>query len=387
MDGTKEFSRAHKIMYDAPKNYGCERMDNNIISYLSELNNGIAPNLCNNVFSDIWGEYERVILHSLVTSFGLDFLVRDQRGGDVDTVHGVRETGTFKNPAYAQKYDERGRYSAYDYHSDGLYRKVTNEARRQFNKTGSPIDDTYAPGNLLYFNKGAGPWRRASLDHIIAAHEIHNDPVRILADLDGISLANDPENLRYTSLSLNTKMSDMTIDEFILWCDEHPDKVNWNGEKGAILPDEVKKRQREENIRAREYYEARIAKSYYTSPQFYADAVAAAEKRGLEMGVRQALGFIFIEIYYSCKNELETVHPGSDFKECFEAITRGIPKGLENAHLRYKNLMSQFTQGFWAGSLASLTTTLCNIFFTTEKIGSDIFVKGMQRLFRLVMSS
>ena len=59
-------------------------------NYLSELNSGIAPDHGNNVFSNIWGEYERVILHSLVTSFGLDFLVHDQRGGDVDTVQGVR---------------------------------------------------------------------------------------------------------------------------------------------------------------------------------------------------------------------------------------------------------------------------------------------------------
>ena len=162
-------------------------------------------------------------------------------------------------------------------------------------------------------------------------------------------------------------MSDMTIDEFIGWCDEHPDKVNWNGENGAPLPEEVKQRLREEDARAREHYEARIAKSYYTSPQFYADAVTAAGKRGLEMGARQALGFVFLEIYYACKDELGAVPPGSNFKECFEAIIRGIPKGLDNARLRYKDLMSQFAQGFWAGALASLTTTLCSIFFTTEK--------------------
>ena len=336
-------------------------------NYLSELKSRIAPNPNNNIFSDIWGEYERVILHSLVTSFGLDFLVHDQRGGDVDTVLGVRETGIFKNSVYAQKYEERGKYSAHDYHSDDSYTKITAEARRQFNETGTPIQDVYAPGNLLIFNKAVGPWRRASLDHIISAHEVHDDPVRMLADLDGISLANDPENLRYTSFSLNAKMSDMTIDEFIAWCDEHPDKVNWNGEKGAPLPEEVKKRLREEDARAREHYEARIAKSYYTSPQFYADAIAAAGKRGLEMGARQALGFVFLEIYYACKEELGAVLPGSDFKECFEAIIRGIPKGFNNAQLRYKDLMSQFAQGFWAGALASLTTTLCNIFFTTEK--------------------
>ena len=345
-------------------------------NYLSELNSGIAPNPSNNVFSDIWGEYERVILHSLVTSFGLDFLVHDQRGGDVDTVQGVRETGTFKNSAYAQKYGERGKYSTHDYHSDDSYTTVTAEARRQYNETGTPIEDVYAPGNLLIFNKAEGPWRRASLDHIISAHEVHDDPVRMLADLDGISLANDPENLRYTSISLNAKMSDMTIDEFIGWCDEHPDKVNWNGEKGAPLPEEVKQRLREEDARAREHYEARIAKSYYTSPQFYADAVTAAGKRGLEMGARQALGFVFLEIYYACKDELGAVPPGSNFKECFEAIIRGIPKGLDNARLRYKDLMSQFAQGFWAGALASLTTTLCSIFLPLKRTWSGISVRG-----------
>ena len=172
--------------------------------YLVELNKGIAPDPNKNVFSDIWNEYERVILQSLVTSFGLDFLVLDQRGGDVDTVHGVRETGTFKNQVYSRKYDERGKYSTQEYHSDESYRQVTSTARQQFNETGIPIDDVYVPGNLLVFNKGAGPWRRASLDHIISAHEIHDDPVRMLADLDGISLANDPDNLRYTNLSLNT---------------------------------------------------------------------------------------------------------------------------------------------------------------------------------------
>ena len=336
-------------------------------NYLSELNSGIAPNPSNNIFSDIWGEYERVILHSLVTSFGLDFLVHDQYGGDVDTVQGVRETGTFKNSAYAQKYEARGKYSTHDYHSDDSYTAVTAEARWQFNETGAPLEDVYAPGNLLIFNKAEGPWRRASLDHIISAHEVHDDPVRMLADLDGISLANDPENLRYTSISLNAKMSDMTIDEFIVWCDENPDKVNWNGEKCAPLPEEVKQRLREEDARAREHYETRIAKSYYTSPQFYADAVAAAGKRGLEMGARQTLGFVFLEIYYACKEELGAVPPGSDFKECLEAIIQGIPKGLDNARLRYKDLMSQFALGFGAGALASLTTTLCNVFFTTEK--------------------
>ena len=46
-----------------------------------------------NVFNGIWQSYERVVIHSLITSFGLDFLVQDQQGGDVDSIRSVRSSG------------------------------------------------------------------------------------------------------------------------------------------------------------------------------------------------------------------------------------------------------------------------------------------------------
>lgn len=65
-------------------------------SFVAVLNNGmnaydVDPK--DNVFESIWKEYESVILQSLVTSFGLDFIVHDRHGGDVDTVHNVRQIG------------------------------------------------------------------------------------------------------------------------------------------------------------------------------------------------------------------------------------------------------------------------------------------------------
>ena len=36
-------------------------------------------------------ELEKTVINSLVTSFGLDFLLfKDQKGGEVDTIHNVR---------------------------------------------------------------------------------------------------------------------------------------------------------------------------------------------------------------------------------------------------------------------------------------------------------
>ena len=53
-----------------------------------------------NVYDSIFKEYERVVIQSLITSFGLDFLVRDQYGGDVDTVHNVRQISVDKQITY-----------------------------------------------------------------------------------------------------------------------------------------------------------------------------------------------------------------------------------------------------------------------------------------------
>ena len=63
-------------------------------SFVAALNNDMNAydvNPKEKIFESIWKEYESVILQSLVTSFGLDFIVHDQHGGDVDTVHNVRQ--------------------------------------------------------------------------------------------------------------------------------------------------------------------------------------------------------------------------------------------------------------------------------------------------------
>lgn len=68
----------------------------NYIAALADVNCA-DPN--GNVFNGIWQSYEHVVLHSLVTSFGLDFLVQDQQGGDVDSIRSVRSSG-FKSDAH-----------------------------------------------------------------------------------------------------------------------------------------------------------------------------------------------------------------------------------------------------------------------------------------------
>ena len=308
------------------------------------------------IFSEIWGEYRRIILHSIVTSFGLDFIVRDQFGGDVDTIHGVRETGQYKNAYNEAAYDNRGRYDGIAYHHNDAYDSTIRAARDSH----AFFDDAYVPGSRLYYGKSSyvvETGQKANLDHVISAHEIHDDRGRVLAGLDGVELANVPSNLQFTNEFLNKSMGDMSIESYI----------QWRRDRGVPLPDDVAAQMREKDSSARQEYERRISEAYYTSDRFILDAGNAAAKRGFEMGLRQALGFVFIEIWCACEDEIKALPAGIGFKECTQAVAQGIQKGLENTKKKYKELVAQLEQGFTAGALASLTTTLINVFITTDK--------------------
>ena len=328
------------------------------------------------LFTSIFQQYERVLIESLITSFGLDFIVKDRHGGDVDTIHNVRQIGTdpqmtYKSTQNQANYENRGQYDRVAYHTDSRYTNAVKAAKKEFDEHGTKIDDTYVPGNKVIprMERNISRGEQGQLDHVMSAEEIHNDPGRVLAGMDGLELANRPGNLRYTNAALNRNMSNMSVEEYIAWCEENPSKVDWNGNKGEPLPEEVKDRLRKEYYRAKKEYDAELARTYYTSLQFRKDMTYAAVNVGVRMGVRQALGFVFAEMWFSAKDELQKLDGQKDagLKEYAEAMGCGIKNGYEHAKETYPELFSRFLNGAVAGALSSLTTTLCNIFFTTAK--------------------
>lgn len=328
------------------------------------------------LFTSIFQQYERVLIESLITSFGLDFIVKDRHGGDVDTIHNVRQIGTdpqmtYKSTQNQANYENRGQYDRVAYHTDSRYTNAVKAAKKEFDEHGTKIDDTYVPGNKVIprMERSISRGEQGQLDHVMSAEEIHNDPGRVLAGMDGLELANRPGNLRYTNAALNRNMSNMSVEEYIAWCEENPSKVDWNGNKGEPLPEEVKDRLRKEYYHAKKEYDAELARTYYTSLQFRKDMTYAAVNVGVRMGVRQALGFVFAEMWFSAKDELQKLDGQKDagLKEYAEAMGCGIKNGYEHAKEKYPELFSRFLNGAVAGALSSLTTTLCNIFFTTAK--------------------
>ena len=161
------------------------------------------------------------------------------------------------------------------------------------------LNDSYVKGNTVIptGNSTIPRNRQAQLDHVVAAEQVHNDPGRILAGLDGKELANSPDNLKFTNAALNRNMSNMSVEEYIEWCESHPEKVNWNGKKGEPLPEEVKEQLRKEYHQAKASMDAKINRKYYTSSKFLKDSARAMGLRGVQMGARQVVGFVFLEMW------------------------------------------------------------------------------------------
>lgn len=317
-----------------------------------DFNKDFYPEEEENIKDSLFKQYERVIIESLITSFGLDgFFIKDQHGGDVDTIYNVRQVGkdtqmVYKNSFNREKYDIRGDYDSKEYHSHNQYKTINRKVKDS--KVNGKLYDSYT-GNKVHRND------KTDLDHTISAKEIHEDRGRILADLKGSDLANSPENLNPTNQRANRTKKALTMDEFI-------------ERYGHEYTSEQIKKMKAKDAKSRKAYEAKLAKSYYTSSSFIKDVGVAAGKIGIKMGVKQAIGFVFTEIWFAIKEEFKKLGDlFSDLGELFSSIARGIKKGYMRAKEKYRDILAKLLDGTTAGILSSLTTTLCNMFFTTAK--------------------
>ena len=314
---------------------------------------------------------ERVTVESLITSFGLDFLIADQHGGDVDTIHNVRKIGidplmTYKNASNKSDYDSRGAYSHKDVEgpymgADGQkhqtnFQQMKREARKAYHNDpeNNTVTDAYTDAQLHFLGKSKNrpTHKNAELDHVKAAKEIHDDRGRVLAGASTREMADAPTNLQWTNEHLNKSMGKKSIEKYIA---EHPE-----------LPDADKKRMLDADKKARVAYEQTLSNKYYGSKKFKKDLALAAAKSGIKMGARQAVGFVFTEIWFGIKKELKKIKK-DNWEAMLSAVSKGIKRGYKNAKSKYKEIISKFLHGGISGVLSNLITSLCNIFFTTAK--------------------
>ena len=130
--------------------------------FVSGIDSNLIVNDKKETKKSIFKEYERVIIDSLLQTFGLDFIILDQYGGDVDTIHNLEQVGdnsrmSVKNSETRHKYEARGEYDSHKYHSDKQYIARNREFSKQ-RKSGG-IKDAYTKETLHASH---------DLDHIIS---------------------------------------------------------------------------------------------------------------------------------------------------------------------------------------------------------------------------
>lgn len=297
-----------------------------------------------NVFDTLLHQCERVIFQSIITSFELDIFIKDREGGDVDTIHNIRrEDFEYKNADNYYAYQNRGEYNSKDYHSDAAYIR-TNRQYSEQRKAGILYD--------AYSGKQFEPNEPQDLDHVISAKEIHDDRGRVLSGLYGVNLANSPKNLKATSRNTNRSKKADKMDDFL-------------NRRGDEFTDEQKALMRKIDRESRASYNHEINTAYYTSANFWRNAGSATVDVGAKMGLRQVLGFVMTEVWFAVKDAL--VSASDRFEDKLKAIAFGIKRGIMNAKKNFKEILAKFNEGAISGILASLSTTLCNIFLTTAK--------------------
>lgn len=365
------------------------------------------------LIKDFEKELEDVVVKSLTTSFGLDFLLfQDKKGGDVDTVRNVRN-GIWATGQEKDNYDNRGDYKATktdedgnpilnkngkeqkvdQYHSDPRFR---NKAKKTNEQKGEMYDDAYQN------KKNLG--KDVQLDHIISSNEIHNDAGCILAELDGVDMSLQDSNLAWTHSYINNKKSNMTMQEFVEQIPkiigEKKNSVANNKELLKNMPEDTpeqlhKKRKLEDKIKkeeghiaelescdreamlkadkeARKEYNKKISWEYYTSSKFFKNTAIEAGKSGIKMGTRQALGLILAEMWFELKEQIPIIYKKqtSDFsiKQFLQDIMQIIKNIWKRIKIRFNDVIETFKESSIGGIISSLTTTILNIFITTEKI-------------------
>jgi hypothetical protein len=359
-------------------------------------------------------ELEKTVVNSLATSFGLDFLLfTDKEGGDVDTIYNVRK-GVWATDQERQRYEQRGNYdkAAADAYRQHENYKATGERDKRLQQEGK-LHDPYRD-RVMERNE------QRNLDHVISAKEINDDPGRVLADLDGKKLANQDSNLQTTLETINKSKKQTPINEYLsklpglinghketLAKDQQrltsmprdtpeqqhkarelEDKIRKNEEKikqlESVDADEMRKR----DTAARAPYNQQIERKYYTSSKFLKQTATASGLAGLKMGTRQMLGLVMTEVWFELREQIPVIFEKQKQNFDFGSFIEGVKETLQGiwrrVQARFQDFLIGFKDGVFAGVLASATTTLFNIFATTQQAGIKIIREMWGQLVKAV---
>lgn len=351
-------------------------MNTNTLTLVEEIPvNGYLP-----PSESLLQQYEKMIVTTLLRSFALDFMFKDQEGGNIDTPLTARKYG-LKDGEAKMRYEQRVDYKEKknEYHSHEKY-KAKNREGSEMRDAGKLID-TYT-GEKIRLNE------KYDLDHTIAAKEIHDDPAVYLTNLDGADLANSDSNLNHTNRSINRSKKQKEMHQFIVQLQQRQEETNKKiaelRNKENLTDKERKTLNKLENLskanaekmteadkEARKEYNKTITQTYLKDKKTWKKLGKDATNQGFKMGLRQVLGVILAEVWIIVRRQfphlIEKMKENFSLKVFLEQVGQTFKEAFEMVKKKFKTLIEVFANGFLAGIIASLSTFIINFFSGTAQ--------------------
>ncbi|QDJ97155.1 hypothetical protein PQC07_gp118 [Aeromonas phage D3] len=335
---------------------------------------------------DWTGEFNKMMVNSLITTFGLDpMLFDDKRGGNVTTLHNVRSEGLVAGEHHRELIANKPEYDAHAAHNVKEFLDAKAELK-VLRKSGVEIQDAYSDQIL---NNS-----RTDLDHIVSAKAIDADPARIISGLNVGELAAIEENLTPTSASINRSKGADSADEFekrIKRDQKVRDKFRASIAGRTDLSKEEQQtlnlydqqemidfdKMRELEAKANNARQRKEDDAYYASVDFAKHTIKDAGISGVKNGTKLVLGTLFTELWFELKTgipEIYKKHSGHFVLVNFMSDVRDLlDKCWERIMVKMAEVPALFMNGLFSGVITSVTTTVVNKATTTVKLFGRFF--------------
>lgn len=341
-------------------------------------------------FSELISTCKNDVITSIVTPFGLGKIVSayDKVGGNVDTIYNVRED-IYATENEKKSYLSRDEYDTHKYHSHKGYRDI-NKTTSELKNNDELID--YTTNNKIERNS------KHDLDHVISAKEIADDRGRVLSGLDGADLANKESNLKATDSTINRSKKADSMSDFIKRKNKNLKELEALEKQDNLSTQEIHRLEKLKKLdkiddekalahdkEAREKYDKEINSRYYSSKKFLKNTATTSLTEAGKMSIQQTLGLIMVEFFTAVFEEITDIYKnGFDNEKFFEILGKRLKKIAIRIKEQWKNVVTVFKDGFLAGFISNLVTTVINAFVTTGKRVVRIIREGLFSLIKAI---
>lgn len=306
----------------------------------------------NREFKNLLLEYEQVVVKSLITSFGLDFILfKDKIGGDVQTTHNARNN-VFTEEKYKKAFYEN--YERKNYEDKNAMISFKKELFKKNEKIFSG-----------YTNRQLKKDGSTHTEHILSAGEYHrNDKARLFQSNERRKeVINNENNFTLLESNINQSKGDQNMEEFLNRRKRGEEQAN--SERFGINREQATGKYNH----AKNYINRQVM--YDEIKHYSIQVTKKGSNTAVKMGLRQCLGIIFAELWIIVRQELpnavKELKENFKLSELHKKIADIIKKAFINIKIKYKELLASFKDGVISGFLTTLSSTVINIFFTTAK--------------------